>query len=306
MTEERYRLRSYDEEPAVEDMYFTFIKEDGVWSIASDTDLNDLTLFTTRHMWDFAPIEETRSPHFLLYSHRCGNECPPALSNDILDLAERALDRVDSFWKMPWNHNVVILAPDDSDELSRMLQSTFDVEDFVAFAYATVDLENDFDYTGDRIILNRDAFAGRDSTTTLEILAHELLHVATRDRSGPFMPIFVDEGFADYVGHAADPGALAYFDSRVASGFFSGRLPRDYEFTVGSGADIYESYQEGQSAIHYLVGRWGSSALARFYRYLGSFDVDPGTSGYRVDRAMRKVLGVSFDEFEQGWADSIR
>jgi hypothetical protein len=53
------------------------------------------------------------------------------------------------------------------------------------------------------------------------------------------------------------------------------------------------------------VKRWGLERLERLYRYLGTLDVDPGTSHYNVDKAFRHVLDVGFDEFEQAWADSI-
>jgi hypothetical protein len=190
--------------------------------------------------------------------------------------------------------------------LARLIQSTFDLDNFVAFAYSTVDLAEGVDYTGHRILVNPEAFSGRSSTTVLEILAHELLHVATRDSAGPFVPIFMDEGFADYVGNDADPSGLSFFDAEVAAGVFSGRLPLDYEFTVGSGTEIYRSYQESQSAVRYFISRWGLADFVRLYRDLGRTRIAAGTPRYQIDRALREVTGLGYEEFERAWADSIR
>ncbi len=304
VTEERYRIQGFDPEEAVEDIYFTFIEQDGEWSIAEDTDLDDLTLYSARHLWDFAALEAERSEHFVLYRHPCRGDCP-ADDHDYLDLAEQGLDRVDRYWTAPWRGRVVILVPATDEELSRMIQATFDLDNFVAFAYSTVDLSEGIDYTGHRILLNPDAFEGRSSATVLEIMAHELLHVATRNAAGPFIPIFVDEGFADYVGNDGDPAALAFFNSELSQGLFSGVLPEDFEFTVGSGTDVYRSYQESQSAVRFFVDRWGVDALVRFYRDLGRTRVAAGTVGYHLDRSLEKVTGLDRDEFERAWADSL-
>lgn len=305
VTEERYRIEVFDEEEAVEDTYFTFIEQDGRWLIAEDTDLDDLTLYSGRHLWDFGALEADRSEHFVLYRHPCtGGDCASA-DYDYLALAEQGLQRVDRYWRAPWRGRVVVLVPETEEELGRLIQSTFDLDNFVAFAYSTVDLSDGVDYTGHRILLNPDAFEGRSSETVVRIMAHELLHVATRDSAGPFIPIFVDEGFADYVGNDGDPAALAFFNSELSQGLFSGELPEDFEFTVGAGTDIYRSYQESQSAVRFFVDRWGVPALVRFYRDLGRSRIAPGTIDYHLDRSLEKVTGLDPDEFERAWADSL-
>lgn len=304
VTEERYRIDGFDREEAVEDTYFTFIEQDGRWLIAEDTDLDDLTLFSGRHLWDFGPLDTEKSDHFILFEHPCTGACVSD-DHDFLGLAEQGLQRVDRYWTGPWLGRVVVLVPGTEEELGRMIQSTFDLDNFVAFAYSTVDLSRDIDYTGHRIILNPDAFEGRSTETVLEIMAHELVHIATRDAAGPFIPIFVDEGYADYVGNDADPDALAFFNSELSQGLFSGALPEDFEFTVGSGTDIFRSYQESQSAVSYFADRWGIPALVRFYRDLGRTRIAAGTVEYHLSRSLKKVTGLDVDEFERAWADSL-
>jgi hypothetical protein len=307
VTEERYRISGYDRQPAVEDMYYTFVQRDGRWLIGEDTDLDDLTLYTARHLWDFGPVRKLSSEHFLLLQHPCLPEIPcPSVGEDLLSLAEQALDRVARYWRVPWQRKVVLLVPGSEEELRRMIQATFELDDFVAFAYSTVDLDNGIDYTGHRIILNPDNFIGRPSSSSLVILAHELLHIATRRRSGPFVPLFVEEGIADYVGNDAAPDALAFFNSDISAGLFNGHLPEDFEFTIGSGEDIFRSYQSSQSAVRFFVERFGLGDLVRFYKRLGRVEVAPGTPRYHVDRALRDVIGLGYDRFQSEWRDFYR
>ena len=305
LTEERYRIRGFDPAAAVEDLYLTFVRRDGEWLIAEDTDLNDLTLYSGRHLWDQGPIEQARSGHLLQLSHPCGDVCP-SREHDYLRLAEVALDRVDSLWSGQWDRDIVLLIPDDQDELRRMIQATFDLEDFVAFAYSSVDVRDGIAYTGHRMIVNPPAFTGRSDGTVVTILAHEMLHVAARHIAGPFVPFFVDEGIAEYVGTGADPRPLAFFEAEAAAGRVDGTLPEDYEFTVGTGTDIYRSYQESHSAVRYFVLRWGIEDFVRFYRVLGSQKIAAGTADYHLSRALERVTGLDLDAFEKAWADSIR
>jgi hypothetical protein len=123
--------------------------------------------------------------------------------------------------------------------------------------------------------------------------------------SGPFVPAFVEEGIAEYVRHEGNAGGLEFLESEAASGRFDGRLPEDYQFTVGAGIDIFRSYQESYSAVRFFIRRWGLRAFTRFYRLLGRQRIGPGTAEYHVDRALRVTIGLDMDEFERAWASSI-
>jgi hypothetical protein len=308
VTEERYRIEGWDNAPAAEDMYYTYVKFDGRWLIAEDTDLDDLTLYSARHLWDFGPVYARGNGRFLVIGHPCRSagpaECAP-LPARFIDLVDIALDRVDFHWHAPWRHRIVILVPGSVHEVTRLLQATFDVEDFVAFAYSTVDVKKGIQYTGHRIVLNPGALEGRSEDVVISILAHELLHIATRASAGPFVPVFVDEGIAEYVGHQADPETLAFFNSEVAAGLFNGLLPEDFEFTTGSGTDIFRSYQKSQSAVTFFIERWGLAQFTRFYRRLGNVGYEAGTVRYHVDLALKKTIGIGLDSFERQWADTI-
>jgi len=92
---------------------------------------------------------------------------------------------------------------------------------------------------------------------------------------------------------------------RVGSGIFDRRLPLDHEFITGDNDDIVNSYQESYSFIRYADERFGSRAVADFYRRLGRPRVAPGTWRYHVDRAMRGAFGPGYGELQRRWADWV-
>lgn len=293
--EERYSLGQYDEQPALEDQFLTFVRRPEGWEIASDTDLDDLTLFSGRKLWEFDPVVTEESEHFLYVSH-------PALlkpARIVLNAAEEALDTVSADWPLAWNEKVVIIAPSTTEELGRLIQATFDLDVFVAFAASGVDRARDWDLVGHRILLNWPNFSQFDEGTRKSVLTHELLHVATREYSGPLVPIFVEEGVAEWITGHDSASLLA---GSVQNGLFDRLLPLDHEFISGSDAVILSAYQESSAAVRYAAEQYGDDAIAEFYRELGSVRRSSGTWRYHVDRAMKEAFGIGFDEFQRRWA----
>ena len=293
--EERYRLEGYDREPALEDLFLTFIRRGQEWLVTSDTDLDDVTLYSGRKLWELGSIVTRESEHFLYVSQP--DQADAAAR--ILEASERALNRVGDRWPVPWPERVPILAPSTTEELGRMIQATFDLDVFVAFAASGVDRATDWDLVGHRIMLNRSTFEGRSPSSNEEILTHELLHIATREDAGPMTSIFVEEGVAEWVTGGASTSLLA---SAVRSGDFDRRLPLDHEFTAGSGTEIVTAYQESSTAITFAADAYGDRAISAFYRTLGEPRRDAGTWRYHTDRAMRQAFGVGYRRFEKAWA----
>ncbi|MGH2764925.1 MAG: hypothetical protein ACRDKA_03270, partial [Actinomycetota bacterium] len=170
--EERYRLDGYDRAPAVEDLFLTFVRRGDEWRVASDTDLDDITLYSGRKLWELGPIVTRESEHFLYVSH----PDQAGVAGRILEASDRALDRVGDRWPLDWAERVPVLAPSTTEELRRIIQATFDLDVFVAFAYSTVDRDRGWELGGHRVILNWPNFSGFSDEVQEEILTHELLH----------------------------------------------------------------------------------------------------------------------------------
>ncbi len=294
--EERSTIPGFDLRPSLEDLYLTFVRREDGWKVAADTDLDDVSLQSGRRLWEFGPVVTIRSEHFLYVSHPDLRSAGQA----VLRSAERALGILNDRWPLPWHQRVVVLAPTDTDELRRLIQATFDLDVFVAFAYSSVDRTRDWELVGHRIALHWENFGSYPEATRQRILTHELLHIATRELAGPMVPAFVDEGVADWI--AGDVATVAV-EQRLAAGTFDRRLPRDHEFITGSSTSISAAYQESTTAIRFAAERYGNDAVADLYRALGGVRLAPGTSRYHVGQAMRAVLGLGLGEFERRWAD---
>jgi hypothetical protein len=296
--DERYRIEGYDDQPALDDLFLTFARRGGEWKIVSDTDLDDLTLFTGRKLWEFGRIITRESEHFLFVAHPAQASAAAA----VLESAERALEAVRAGWPLPWDERMVLLVPTSRGELSRVIQATFDLDVFVAFAYSTLDRARDWDLVGHRVILNWPTFSAYPDSVRQTILTHELLHAATREYAGPFTSVFVDEGVAELV---AGNDGTSQVAERVSNGSFDEAFPRDFEFVTGSGDSILNAYQESFTAMDYAADQFGREAVARFYRSLGSARIAPGTSRYHVDRAARGAFGIGIDPLERHWSDWV-
>ncbi|HZA60172.1 MAG TPA: hypothetical protein VE754_00645 [Actinomycetota bacterium] len=293
--EERSRIRGYDEQPSLEDLYLTFVRRGEEWRITSDSDLGDLAVLSGRRLWEFDEIVTKESRHFRYVSH------PDLASSadDVLGAAERALVQVSDRWPLSWKKRIMILAPSTTEELERMIQATFDLDVFVAFAASGVDRARDWDLVGHRIMLNWDNFAVSSASSREAILVHELLHIATREDAGPMIPIFVEEGVAEWVTGGQSSALLA---GRIQGGSFDRRLPLDHEFTTGSDTDIITAYQESSTAIEYAADRFGGRAVADMYDVLGEIRREPGTARFHLDRAMEAAFGIGLRRFERDWA----
>lgn len=311
LTEERYELEGVDPRPALEDLFFTFVEVDGTWSIAADDDLEEVGLFSARHLWDEGPVTVEEQGRFVLIGHPCegagsaGRRCA-RLTPDFLNVAGRSLRNVEErLPQAPVPASVAVLAPGSEEELGRMLQVTYELDNFLAFATATVDTSRGIEFTGHRIALNWARLEGSSDEYLETIMTHELVHIATRAAAGPFTPFFVEEGIAEYVARMEDPSSLEPLEDAVSDGTFDRRLPADHDFRTGGPTEIFLSYKESQSAITFLIERWGERAFIEFYEDLGGRRAQAGTSRYHVDQALRSTIGIGVGRFERVWADSI-
>ena len=296
LTHERYRIAGYDDRKVHQDLYLTFLKLDGGWSIAGDDDLEDIGLYSARNLWDFSSISTAESRHFVTIEPGCPG-C--AYGEALLGLAEEALRGVDHYWTRPWHRRVPLIAPRSSAQLARIIQSNYPVENYLAFAFWTGGAGQN---PGVRVIVNPDRF-GSAGAGVLEILRHELTHAAALYSRGSFTPSFVDEGLAQYVGLEGDQAAIDRADAAGRAG--GTRLPRNYEFFVGDGNSVFRTYQRSLSAIGFFIERFGFRRFQRFYATLGRAARVPGTFRYQLDRALERTIGMNGREFERAWASSI-
>ncbi len=290
-TRMRMRLADYDDRDDVESVFLTFVRRGDRWYVAGDADLAPLGIDGFRGLWDQGPVAVQRTAHFLVLSHASDAERARSLAG----VAEEAIARFDQRWTEPWSHRVPLVLPASVEELALILQSTFDLDNFVAFvAYGAV-RDRDWEPTAPRIYIqdrNLSRYGREDQVRTL---THELDHVAVAAIAGPSIPSWLHEGVADWValGRRTDERRPAGSD---------GHLPLDFEFTVGGREAINVSYAESRSVVSFLAARWGVEAPAELIRTLGAEKVAPGSEELRVDQALTRIAGLSRAQLEKEWA----
>jgi hypothetical protein len=302
----RYALRGVDAEPTTRSMAYLYVRRADQWYLASDTALQPLGETTWRGMWDFGPcralwVGGTVGGSLVLGHTGVDEEALRELAAEITN----AVGSVTQVWGTGWSQRVAVLVPKTVDEMRALVGPAFNVDGIAAAAVADkVDVPNQL-ALGQRVVLNP-ALSGQLSAAARRIvLRHEITHVAARASTVDGAPMWLLEGFADYVGYR-DSGlqpleAAPDLVRALRSGDPPDGLPAAADFAGGS-HDLDLAYQLAWSAALYVVDLAGEDGLVKLYRMIAS---DTSQDDATVEDAMRAVLGVDFDSFVAGWLESL-
>ncbi|HYH48417.1 MAG TPA: hypothetical protein VEG38_02610 [Acidimicrobiia bacterium] len=297
--EAHYRLTGVDTVDAVDGYYFTFLLREGRWRIVSDRDLEDVGLPSARNLWDYGPVNHQRTEHFTILHDPADRKRAEALAT----LCEQGYARLTAAFSAedvpgagssrPVPAQIVVVLPHSLEQLREILQATFDLSNFVAFASASVDRDEGWQSTAPRVYVQDTNLSRSRRDFQLQTFHHEFVHVAAFPLAGPFVPSWIHEGLADWMATGEEePTKVEGSD---------GVLPEDWEFTTGGGDAIIRAYDESTSAMAYLAAKKGRTAPLDLLVRVGEARVAPGTSRYRVDQALQGVYGAGLDQFQRDW-----
>ena len=188
------------------------------------------------------------------------------LSGDVARILPTAIDEVAAAVGGDWQRNaVVFLTASDAE------YAVLGGAQGVAATTVSDSLE-----TGQRIILAPEARSKLDREALRVVIRHELVHVATRSRTLPETPLWVTEGFADYV---------AYGNSGVVE-VQRGEVPDDAAF---AGPDANHAYASARSVFAFVDEQCGERAAVRFY--------DALAAGTPLSEVTTSVCGIDEDGF---------
>ncbi len=300
---ERIGFKGYDVAPSAEDVYLTVVKGKDGWAVVADDDVEGIALQSNRNLWDFGPVDHIEDDGIMVIFHPAERSA----ASSMLALSKQARATVKRQWPNRWREDRIILnIPSTVNELARILQTTFDLSTFVAFAASSIDRGKGWDLVGPRVYLHWPNFRGYGESFQRSILQHEFLHLAARELSGPYVTSIMDEGVAQYYGEAAYSPPTPQLRAMVRGGRFDDHLVEDFVFTAGTPNEIYASYEQANHFIAYIGTRFGRNAGARLYRDFGAESpVAPGTWRYHLDRACRSALGLPFATLERDWARRV-
>ena len=158
----------------------------------------------------------------------------------------------------------------------------------------------------DRVVLNPDPFYRLTPVGQRVVLTHELTHVATRASARWSPPLWVEEGFANYVAYRRSNLTPALIASDVLSAVRDGTAPAQLPVAAAfdpAAGPIAVAYADAWLAFQ-LMGQGDPTRVVSFYRRAAGLTgaVDPSADA-ALDRAFTDVLRTTPAQFEQHWRD---
>ena len=251
-----FASNGYDTSPARMVVSYTFVKRGGRAYIV-DTGAAD---GQRQPVWSFGRLEVRRTPRTLVAAT---TRAAAVRVSSHLRHAVRDLEGV-----LPdWDGTLVAYVAGSTGQLDGMLAASPGAHDGIAAVTTTVD-GSMRPAAPVAIVVNASVFDELGQIGSHVVITHEATHAATKAAVSS-MPLWVAEGFADYVGI----GAVRLPLSVAARTAFSDvrrhgvptRLPTDADFG-GPTTTLEVHYQRAWLAAQLIADKYGEKALVDFYR----------------------------------------
>jgi hypothetical protein len=296
----RYRVDGYDRGPVAAGRTVRLSRDGtaGTWAVDSDRPAEE----SGQQPWDQGAVEVVRGTHSLVL----GVGQSTALLRRFAGLADRAVPAVSDAWDGDWSRRVVVVVPRSVEGMAGLLGSP--VSSYRGIAAVTTGETGGREHApADRIIVNPDAYGLLGSLGKQVVLTHETTHVATRADTTSATPLWLSEGYADWVGYR-DTGrtpaqAAPELAETVAEGRVPAHLPTDEDFGFTAEAEqLARAYEGGWLACRMIAEQWGEDRLDAFYRAVGAHD----DRADAVENALHEVLGTTEEDLTTRWREYLR
>jgi hypothetical protein len=294
-----YRVKGYDTSPVTVGRTLGLrLTADGQWYVATDKPAKK----SGQQLWDQGKVSVVKGAHSLVMG--------VGQSGDSLrtyrSLADHAVPAVSDAWGTDWTRHVVVLVPGSLDGMAGLLDAPAASYRGIA-AVTTGEAGGSGSAPADRIIVNPDAYALLGSVGKQVVLTHETTHVATRAHTTAATPLWLSEGYADWIGYRGtgrtSTQAAPELYRAVLDGAVPTALPTDKDFGFSSDpTKLAQAYEGGWMACRMIEDRWGVARLGRFYRAVGTHNKRPGA----VEDALKNVLDTTLADFTEQWRDYLR
>jgi hypothetical protein len=295
----RYQIQGYDQAPVtVARTLDLSLDAADQWYVRDEKPARK----APQQLWDQGEVTVVRGTHSIVLGVGQTGE----RLHSFADLADHAVPAVSDAWGTEWSRHVVVLVPRSLEGMAGLLGSPASSYRGIA-AVTTGETGAPAQAPADRIIVNPDAYGMLGTLGRQVVLTHETTHVATRADTTAATPLWLSEGYADWVGYRDTGRTPAEAASELGEAVSAGRvptaLPSDADFGFGGSASgLARSYEGGWMACRMIADRWGEAKLGRFYRAVGTHEKRPGA----VEEAMAKVLGTDLQAFTADWQEYLR
>ncbi|MFJ8633554.1 hypothetical protein [Streptomyces sp. NPDC093568] len=290
----RYRVEGYDRSPVrVGRTLSLALDAQGHWYVESERPAKG----SAQQLWDQGEVSVVRGADSLVL----GVGQPADRLRRYARLADHAVPAVSQAWGPDWARHVVVLVPDSLTGMAGLLGAPASSYRGIA-AVTTGETGAPATAPADRIILNPDAYGVLGETGKQVVLTHETTHVATRAHTTAATPLWLSEGYADWIGYLGSgrsaSEAAPELHRAVSDGETPLGLPSDADFGfAGDATRLARAYEGGWMACRMIADHWGEVRLAEFYRAVGAHERRAGA----VEGALKDVLGTSLEEFTGQW-----
>ncbi|WP_329409041.1 hypothetical protein OG802_09555 [Streptomyces sp. NBC_00704] len=289
-----YRVADYDRAPVVVKRTVRLaLGAGGRWSVTSEKPAKE----TGQQLWDQGTVNVVRGEHSLVL----GVGQSGGRLRSFAELADDAVPAVSAAWGTAWAGHVVVLVPRSLAGMAGLLGSPAAAYRGIA-AVTTGETGGRARTPADRVVVNPDAYGMLGQVGRQVVLTHETTHVATRAHTGAATPLWLSEGYADWVGYRGTgrtpPEVAPELQHSVMTGSVPSALPADGDFAFsGDASRLAEAYEGGWLACRMIAERWGEARLDAFYRAVGEHEERPGA----VEGALKDVLHTSLPRFTADW-----
>ncbi|MEV5609440.1 hypothetical protein [Streptomyces sp. NPDC052225] len=294
----RYRVDGYDKAPVVAQRTLGLQRTDGHWRVMSD----EPAAKSGKQLWDQGKVVAVKGAHSLVL----GVGQQPAVLRSYAAIADDAVPSVDAAWGRSWARRIVLLVPRSLHGMGELLAAPASNYRGIA-AVTTGEAGGSGSAPADRVILNPEAYGVLGSFGKQVVLTHETTHVATRTVTTAATPLWLSEGYADWVGYRGTGRgagqAAPELQRAVQGGSAPAGLPTDEDFGFsGDAGKLARAYESGWMACRMIADQWGEDKLKAFYTSVGGHKRRAGA----VEGALQNVLGVDEREFVARWRVYVR
>ncbi|MEU6994862.1 hypothetical protein ABZ953_29905 [Streptomyces sp. NPDC046465] len=294
----RYRIKGYDCAPVTAERTLTLRRRDGRWYVIAERPAKK----SGEQLWDQGRVRAEHGAHSLVLG--VGRRAAELRAQRAI--ADRAVPAVRRAWPGKWPGRIVVLVPRSLDGMAGLLGAPASGYRGIA-AVTTGEAGGSTRAPADRVIVNPDAYGVLGDFGKQVVLTHEAAHVATRAQTSPATPLWLSEGFADWVGYRGTGRtavqAAPELRRSVQRGQLPGALPEDDDFGfAGDAAQLAGAYEGAWLACRMIAEQWGEKKLTDFYEAVGARKQRSGAVG----AVLRDVLETTPEDFTARWRTYLR
>jgi hypothetical protein len=282
-----WRFDGFDRDPAREEVLVGFEENGGQVGITSFGGGDRRS-----PLWLSGPVEVRRSARSLVLATTAKD------ADLVAGRADAAVPVVRDVLRQ-WHGKLVVEVPGSESDLDAALAA--DPGTYTSIAAVTASVDGTLTPSSEvHVFINPDVYDQLEPIGGQVVMSHEATHLATRAPMSTGVPLWLAEGFADYVAlHAVDlpiTTTASQIIQQVRKEGAPDHLPGEAEFDEHA-THLGASYESAWVACLVLADVRDGAALVRLY--------DRVSHGQDLDQQLRRLFGLSEPELTALWRQRL-